>query len=122
MCSMKYSSLLNQSNVVYKAIQQEIEEKATELADEVKWIEWAFVLLIQAWERIEKRANDYSFLNHQDEICFYKTLKPRFTGLIDYFTLLYTSLLFQPDDYLQQKAYWKSELDSCRKSISKYET
>jgi hypothetical protein len=119
---MKNSSLLKQCNLVYKTIQQKIDNEAIELTDELKWIEWAFGVSVHAWKCIEERANGLRFLNQQEEIYFYKTLKPRFAGLIDYFTLLYKSVLFQPDDCLKLKAYWQSELDSCKKSMSKYIT
>jgi hypothetical protein len=39
--------------------------------------------------------------------------------LIDYFTLLYKSVLFQPEDCTTREAYWRSELNTCREVISR---
>ncbi|THU40227.1 hypothetical protein FAM09_10170 [Niastella caeni] len=118
---MKKPSLLEQCRIEYQTMQQVIENAAT-LSNELTWIESAFSLSMQAWNRIEKMAGSYIFADHEEEIYFYKTLKPQFTGLIDYLTLLYKSVLFQPDDLTKQKDYWKSELTSCGEFIEKYQT
>ncbi|OQP63729.1 hypothetical protein A3860_22570 [Niastella vici] len=119
---MKNSFLLQQSRLLYKIIWQKIQSSESQSADEKKWIECAFVLTTQAWLNIEKVANDYQFMNKQEEVCFYKSQKPRFTGLIDYFTLLYKSVLFQPEDYTKREVYWKRELDTCITCISSFKT
>lgn len=117
---MKKSSLLQECRLTYKRIQQEIQNHESQSADEMKWIEWGFAATMQAWLNIEKITDAYQFMDQQEEVCFYKDQKPRFTGLIDYFTLLYKSVLFQPVDYLRWEDYWKSELNTCIKGISKF--
>jgi hypothetical protein len=114
---MRYSSLLKQCNIIYKTMQQEIENGVSESPDELKCIEWAFSVSFRALQDVEKKVNSFKFLNQQEELYFYKRLKPQFTGLVDYFTLLYKSLLFQPEDYIKRKAYWKCELSTCTKVI-----
>jgi len=117
---MKNSSLLQQCRLTYKRIQQEIQSHESQLPDEMKWIEWGFGATMQAWLNIEKITDGYQFINQQEEVCFYKSQKPRFTGLIDYFTLLYKSVLFQPEDYTRWGDYWRNELNTCMECISKY--
>lgn len=117
---MKNSSLLQQCRLTYKKIQQEIQSHESQSFDEMKLIEWGFGATMQAWLSIEKITDGYQFMNQQEEICFYKSQKPRFTGLIDYFTLLYKSVLFQPEDYTERESYWRSELNTCLEFISKF--
>lgn len=119
---MNNSFLLKQCSRIYKTMQQEMQGYESQLYDEVKWIERGFGVTMQAWLNIEKITDSYQFMNQEEEVCFYKTLKPRFTGLIDYFILTYKSVLFQPDDYTKREAYWKSELKNCNKLISRLKT
>jgi hypothetical protein len=105
---------------LYKSIEQQIEKSTLESTDELKWIERSFGMAMKTWVNIEETASNYQFLNRQEEIYFYKTLKPGFTGLLEYFTLLYKSAVFQPEDSTKRSAYWKHELMNCRESISTY--
>jgi hypothetical protein len=119
---MKNSILLLQSRLMYESTRHKIQISQYQSPDDTKWIEWAFCLSMQTWLSIEKMANDYQFINKQEEVCFYKSHKPRFTGLIDYFTLLYKSILFQPEDDTKWEAYWGNELNTCIEVISKLKT
>ncbi|THU31523.1 hypothetical protein FAM09_28270 [Niastella caeni] len=116
---MKNSSLLQQCLLTYKKIQQEIQIHESQLPDEIKWIEWGFGASMQAWLNIEKITAGYRFINQQEEVCFYKSQKTRFTGLIDYFAFLYKSVLFQPEDYMKRGEYWRIELNTCNEVISR---
>jgi hypothetical protein len=115
---MKNNSLHAQCVQLYKQTEQQIYKGASELTDEGKWIEWGFGLAMKTWLEVERMTNSYPFLHRDEEINFYKTLKPGFTGLIEYFTLLYKSIVFQPEDPLQKDAYWKRELKTCLEFIS----
>jgi len=121
---MKNSSLLQQCRLTYKKIQQEIQSHESQLPDEIKWIEWGFRAAMQAWLNIEKITEGYQYMNQQEEVYFFKSQKPRFTGLIDYFTLLYKSVLFQPEDYTNRGDYWKRELNTCTEMqlVKEFET
>ena len=67
-------------------------------------------------------VSDHRFWDQEEEIYFYKKLKPQFIGLIEYFTLLYKSVVFQPDDSMKTAQYWKHELENCRELVSIYNT
>lgn len=116
---MKHSALITETSRVYKSIEQQIEQGARE-NDEGKWIERAFGLVVKTWLDVEELASNYRFSDHEEEIYFYKNLKPEFIGLIEYFTLLYKSVVFQPDDFMKKVAYWKHELKSSQELILIY--
>jgi len=116
---MKYSSLLIEISQVYRSIEQQIEKGAL-ATDEAKWIEQSFWLAMRSWLNIEAMASNYPFLNREEEVYFYKNLKPEFIGLIEYFTLLYKSVVFQPDDAAKIDEYWKHELKKCSELVFIY--
>jgi hypothetical protein len=105
---------------MYRKIVQQLAYYETTATDEKKWIEWSFGLTTKAWLSIQEMIEGYQFTDQQEEISFYKTLKPKFVGLIDFFTLLYKSVLFQPEDAPGKKKYWKRELTTCKKFLSKH--
>ncbi|AEV98763.1 hypothetical protein A4D02_09460 [Niastella koreensis] len=117
---MKNSLLMQQCRLIYKRIQQDIQSHGSQLPDEIKYIEWGFGATLQAWLSIEKITEGYPFRDQQEEVCFYKSQKPRFTGLIDYFNLLYKSILFQPEDCTKWEDYWKRELHTCMDAIARF--
>jgi len=116
---MKNSILLAETKQIYKSIEQQIEKGSLE-TDEGKWIERAFGLAMKSWLEIEVLVSNHRFLDQEEEIYFYKNLKPQFIGLIEYFTLLYKSVVFQPDDSMKRVAYWKHELNICRELVFTY--
>lgn len=99
---------------LYKKLLQQLASSKTAATDEKKWIEWGFGLTTKTWFGIQQEIAGYLFYDQHEEITFYKVFKPRFEGLMDYFTLLYKSALFQPDDLPLKKEYWYHELDICK--------
>ena len=90
--------LQQQCGRLYKKLLRQLTGYETTITDEEKWIEWGFGITTKTWFGIQHEIDDYVFDDQQEEIAFYKVVKPRFIALIDYFTLLYISVLFQPDD------------------------
>jgi hypothetical protein len=102
--------LQQQCGRLYKKMDQQLAGYETMATDEKKRIEWGFGIATKAWFRIQEEVDSYLFADQQEEISFYKTLKPKFISLMDYFTQLYKSVLFQPEDSPGKKKYWKNEL------------
>jgi hypothetical protein len=107
---------------LYKKLLQQLSGYETTITDEKKWIEWAFAITTKAWFGIQQDAVNYVFDDQQEEIAFYKVVKPRFIALIDYFTLLYKSVLFQPECPQGNLEYWQHEQDICKNFLSKYQS
>ena len=81
--------------------------EGTELAG----IEAAFKTAIAHWEAIKEKVREETFTDEQEEIRFFKYIKPRFTGLIEYYTQRYQALLFIPDKDIETMLYfWKLEM------------
>jgi hypothetical protein len=112
--------LQQQCGRLYKKMIQQLAGYETMATDEKKWIEWGFGIATKTWFRIQEDVESYLFVDLEEEIRFYKTLKPKFISLMDYFTLLYKSVLFQPEDSPGKKEYWKNELDICKNFLSSH--
>lgn len=105
---------------LYKKMVQQLAGYETIATEEKKWIEWGFGIATKTWFRIQQEVDGYLFADQVEEIGFYKTLKPKFISLMDYFTQLYKSVLFQPEDSPGKKEYWKNELVICKHFLSKH--
>ena len=112
--------LQQQCGRLYKKLLQQLAGYETTPGDEKKWIEWGFGLTIKIWLNIQEEVAGYAFNDQQEEITFFKVLKPKFIGLMDYFTHLYKSALFQPEDMQEKKDYWNHELVICNNFLSKH--
>ncbi len=107
---------------VYKQVLQQLSNYEATQLDEKKWIEWGFGITLKAWFNIQQETDNYVFDDPQEEIAFFKVVQPRFIALIDYFTLLYKSALFQPEDPVATLDYWQHELDTCKHFLLKHHT
>jgi hypothetical protein len=107
---------------LYNNLVQQLASYETTATDEKKWIEWGFSITTKTWFSIQQKIESYQFANLQEEIIFYKTLKPNFIALMDFFTLLYKSVLFQPDDKAGKKKYWQGELKTCKTFLSRHKS
>ena len=108
-------------NLLYKKLLTDIEECRDKSLSEKDQIECAFKTSTIYWENIKKQLAGYEFENIKDEINFYKNIKPKFTSHIEYFTMLYQSLLFIPslegDEF--KKAYWEHEQKRLKRFVDK---
>jgi hypothetical protein len=114
--------LQQQVRRLYNRTVQQLACYESTATDEKKWIEWGFGITAKAWLSIQEKIEGYQFTDLQEEISFYKTLKPKFIALMDFFTLLYRSVLFQPEDTSGKNEYWKSELSTCKDFLLKHQT
>ena len=86
-----------------------------------KWVEHHFRVSVLAGIRLQKMIQNYSFADEEEERWFFETLKPQFSGLVEYFTLIYTAELFIPEDPAQKMAYWSRELGKTWNFLMKHE-
>ena len=69
------------------------------------------------WNRIKERTIITQFENEEEEIIFFKSIKPAFTGKIEYYTQRYQAYLFYPDaDKFSNDNFWLLEI----KRIAKF--
>jgi hypothetical protein len=61
-------------------------------------IEAWFRCTLGYWTRLRTAVRQTGFASDSEETHFFKTIKPRFTGRLEYYTLLYNFELFHPID------------------------
>lgn len=95
----------------YEKLSEELDKLlAGELAETDK-MEACFMTALAHWERLKRKIKKNDFDSDQEEIFFFKAVKPRFTGLVEYYNQRYQALLFLPDSGRAAALYfWKMEL------------
>ncbi len=78
-----------QVKLLYQKLLIDIEKCRRNSVSEIEQIECSFKISINYWEDIKKQLVGYVFENKHEEINFYKSIKPKFTSYIEYFTMVY---------------------------------
>jgi hypothetical protein len=91
---------------------------------EKEQIECAFRTCEMNWKKLQTILYNYKFTSESEEAWFFKTVKPQFTGLIEYYALVYKAALFLPDDDDQHDIYkfWQNELQLATRFFSEHES
>jgi hypothetical protein len=90
-------------------------------SDFTGWVERCFRVSVLAGMRLQKMIENYSFPDEQEKRWVLKTLKPQFSGWVEYFTLIYTAELFVPEDLAKKLEYWNRELGKTWNFLMKHE-
>jgi hypothetical protein len=75
-----------------------------------------FKICMEHWSRLKDLMKAYNFVNDEEEIWFFKVIKPKFTALIEYYTMVYHAELFMPS--LNEEnihTFWKKEKEKIKK-------
>jgi len=74
------------------------------------------------WDKLKSLVKDKPFVNEDEEINFFREVKPNFTMYIEYFVLLAESLQFIPVDPVSAREYWQEESKRFDRFCSRNET
>jgi hypothetical protein len=85
------------------------------------WVEHCFRVSVLAGIRLQKMIDAYSFADEREKHWVLTTLKPKFSGWVEYFTLIYTAELFVPEDPAKKMEYWTRELGKTWNFLMKHE-
>lgn len=91
-------------------------------ATDCRWIEDSFHVSFKACTDLQVLADLHSFKDLQEEIWFYKEMKPRFAGHMEYYTLLYMAEVFAPEDSGSRINYYNHELKRSQDFFSKHDS
>jgi len=93
---------------------------STELPEQHK-VESTFSLAEGYWKTVRNELKDYLFVNTDEEIHFYKNVKPKFTSYIEYSIILYQALSFAPADSNEFLAtFWEGEEKRLDRFVEKH--
>jgi len=92
--------------------------EAMELPD-AEWVTACFWVAHSYWERLKKNIDPDKFSSENEEIEFFRNVKPHFTAQIEYYTLLSEALLCVPLKKEGAISYWKSETNRFKRFCEK---
>jgi hypothetical protein len=93
---------------IYLEMMAEITSTAKLSLPEIVGIEKNFLDCFLAWERVKMLGKKFD--TDQEEIDFFRNIKPSFTSVIEYYNVLNEALLYAPANATLNWAYWNKEL------------
>ena len=100
---------MNQWKAIHESMLNDIAKCWLLQLPECKQIEKAFTIVLYYYTEIRKLLVGTPFKNIQEEIDFYKYVKPSFTKYIDFYTILYLELNYLPEDKEDKHLYFWTE-------------
>jgi len=77
---------------------------------ELQWVECCFRAAAGFWLHLREALENYHFNSEEEEIDFFKNVKPLFTSQIEFYTLIYQGILFKPEgDPIKIESFWENE-------------
>ena len=105
----------------YKDLKCAVEKISLSDYPELEKLEMFIKCSVFHWNRIRDKIILSQFENDEEEINFFKNIKPAFTGEIEYYTQRYQAFLFYPDaDKLSNKSFWLLEFKRIAKFYSEH--
>lgn len=112
-----------QCKLLYEKMLSEMESCRQQSLTEKEQIECAFRTCEMNWKKLQTLLYTYQFHSESEEAWFFKTIKPQFTGLIEYYALVYKAALFLPDDDQHDiYKFWQNELQLARRFFAEHES
>lgn len=68
-----------------------------------------FMVTVQHFSRLQECMAGHTFRDAEEEIYFFKHIKPFFTARIELYTLQFKGLVFAPTDPIDAREYWELE-------------
>jgi len=111
-----------QSDVLYQKMLAETVH-CQQLPTEKEQIECAFRACEMTWQKLQTLLHDHRFGSESEEAWFFRNIKPRFTGLLEYYAMVYKAALFVPDEGGEETyRFWQNELHLANKFFSDHES
>ena len=103
-----YSNLL-------KELSKELDDCWRNDLPEVKRFENCFWIADKFCKNIERQVLQKGFANEDEEIRFFKEIKPQFAALVEFFVIATEALWFVGSEVVCSKAFWKEETDKYKR-------
>ncbi|MGH2565003.1 MAG: RteC domain-containing protein [Ginsengibacter sp.] len=116
---LKDSKMDNKWSMLYEEMLEDIEKCWKLQMPEPEQLECAFKIATGYWYKLKQTLHEHVFNTPDDEIAFYKYIKPKFTSHIEYLTLVNHALLFIPKQKDFQLEYWEYEAERLERFTEK---
>lgn len=96
---------------LYATLSQQLGVQNNERCCEQRRTERSFGIARHFWGLLERKVKSYVFSSLEEEVYFFKKIKPLFTLEMEYYHHVYFSLLFLPDMYTFDRVlFWQREV------------
>ncbi len=100
----------HQFQYLYRQMQDDVCKCRQQQFPELQWVECCFRSAAGFWLHLREALANYHFKSEEEEIDFFKNVKPLFTSQIEFYTLIYQGILFKPEeDPVKIESFWESE-------------
>jgi hypothetical protein len=107
---------------LYEELVRDINAILKKNSTEKEKMESCFRCAIEHWNSLKEKIKSEGFDSDEEEIHFFKNIKPRFTGEIEYHTQRYHAILFLPEtDAQARQLFWQGELGRIDKFFDSYQ-
>ena len=106
---------------LYKEMLTEIERCMQTDLSEMERVENCYWTADDYWEKLKELIKQSGFKSKEDEINFFKNIKPQFTSYIEYFLVLSEALLFALEEEKEAIDFWKKQGERFRRFCEKNE-
>lgn len=86
---------------------------------EIERAESSFWISSNYWENLKEQMQVRTFKDDDEEIDFFRNVKPEFTSWMEYFVILSGALLFVPVEKLDAINYWEEESTKFKRFCNK---
>lgn len=95
--------------MLYNCLLDDLDACRNKGLPEEETVECCYQIALAYWKRLEGRVKHHQFKSKAAEISFFKNCKPQFASQIEYYNLVYHSILFKPVDPVHEMDFWKRE-------------
>lgn len=106
--------------LLYQEMLQEIERCIQLNLPEMERVESCFWIAQEYWEKLKSIIKQKDFNSDQEEIDFFREVKPQFTCYMEYFIILAESVKFVPMQINDAIEFWEQELQRVSRFYAKY--
>ncbi len=78
---------------------------------EIECVQNCFNVAISYWGKVKRIFLAKSDYDDDEEIIFFREVKPLFTAYMELYLILYKGLLFQPEEMEKMISYWKAQAE-----------
>jgi hypothetical protein len=97
------------SQLLYHLMQVDLENIRKNETDPIRQFERSYETTVFNWMLLKDKIIVHQFESLNEEVDFFKNIKPRFTGEIEYYSLLYHFEIFKPANELELISFLHNE-------------
>jgi hypothetical protein len=101
--------VIDYTNQLYNSMLRDLEVCKYNQVFDAEVIECCYQVCSNCWYAVKRKLASYEFDTREDEINYFRNIKPKITSEIEYYNLLYHASLFYPPDIRALKRFWMRE-------------